>query len=488
MLLVGIAILSSFSCDRKNVVGTDTKSRDSIPQDTMPPEPPVSIDTLTVGQVWYVAKGGTGDGSKDNPLGIIQPAINAAALAGGENTVFISSGTFNESLILVAGIHLRGQRDPHNDWEVDNSGTTIIAPNKMGPGHNVGLFAENLHHKTVLENLTIRSGDAYATGGNSIGLYVINSDSLALIRCTVQSGRGGDGTDGSPGTDGADGADGEYTVVDNPGQPGSGGRGGYGGWYCEGTADPPGDGEQGYCVDGSQTGGIGGLGLTDSSSLHNGGVGPAGADGPHGRGGRAGLFITQLGEYPMVATDSGLSGADGGIGCGGGGGGGGGTWGVMTHTNGWECVEPAIGGWGGWGGYPGTRGTGGTGGGSSAAIFATGSSIYLEMTRLITSDGGDGGDGANGGSGGSGGLGEEPGWSIGFLTGPWPGTGGAGGPGGHGGAGGGGAGGHSIGLVLNESSIIYERELRIYPGAYGDGGESPGEDGAHGSSRSRYSF
>jgi len=480
------------SCNRANTVGSNddlegTTPQDTFPQDTTPPDTTVVIDTLTVGQVWYVAEGGTGDGSKNNPFGTIQPAINAASLAGGEHTILISSGFFRGSLTLASGVHLRGRRNPDDEWAVDHLGITTIAPSNDTTGHTIAVTAKDLTQKTVLENLTISFDHANSPEANSVGIYSLRTDSLALVRCLVQVGRGANGRDGVAGVNGMNGADGFIGDPDR-GQPGSGGRGGYGYWDCDepGTAR---DGEQGICYDGSQTGGAGGLGEPDSTGSRDGVDGRSGATGSDGNGGTSQLTINTDTDLLMLVADYGRSGTDGEPGCGGGGGGGGGCWGIMTHTNGWEWTGAEAGGWGGWGGTGATAGTGGGRGGCSIAVMVLSGSIMFEHVELIALSGGDGGNGGAGGAGGSGGQGSSQNVpDVGWPSGPSAGYGGDGGDGGNGGAGGGGSGGHSIGLVLYNSSIAYERELQISHGEAGHGGQSLGDPGADGLSVDRYEF
>ncbi len=492
-LIVGIIFLITASCDRNRAVESQTDLNDvsipvdTVPQDTTTPDPPTDEDTLTVGKVWYVAKGGAGDGSKDNPLGTIQPAINAAALAGGEHTVLISAGHFTGSLILASGVHLRGKRHPNDDWAIDNLGVTTIAPSNLAAGHTVAVIAKDLSRKTVLENLSISFDHANSPEENSVGVYSLRTDSLAIIRCLVQVGRGANGRDGVAGIRGMGGADG---VIGDPdrGQPGSGGRGGYGFSDCS-DSESARDGDQGFCYDGSQTGGAGGLGNPDATGSRDGVDGQSGANGSNGGGGTFRMTIDTVTDLPMLVADYGRGGSDGSSGCGGGGGGGGGCWGVMTHTNGWEWTGTEAGGWGGWGGTAGTYGTGGGRGGCSMAVLILSGSVVFEHSKLIASNGGDGGNGGAGGEGGSGGQGSSqnsPG--IGWLSGPSAGYGGYGGDGGNGGHGGGGAGGHSIGLVLHNSSIVSEIGLQISHGDPGRGGQGQGESGADGLGRNRYSF
>ncbi len=489
VIFVGLTLFAGLSCDRKNTVSptTDldgTSPQDTVPpQDTIPPDPP--IDTLTVGQVWYVAAGGSGNGSKDDPFGTVQPAINAAALAGGEHTIFIGTGHFSGSLVLASGVHLRGRRNPDADWVVDNIGTTTIAPSNLTSGHSIAITALDLSQKTVLENLTISFDHANSPEANSVGIYSLRTDSLALVRCLVQVGRGANGRDGVAGTNGMDGADG---VIGDPGrgQPGSGGRGGYGYHNCDypGTAT---DGGQGFCYGGSQTGGAGGLGEPDSTGSREGVDGQSGADGSNGNGGSSRLAIDTDTDFPMLVADYGRGGTAGEPGCGGGGGGGGGCWGIMTHTNGWEWTGSEAGGWGGWGGTGGTAATGGGQGGCSIAVLVLSGSVMFEHVELVASNGGDGGNGGAGGSGGTGGQGSNRNTPyVGTLSGPPAGHGGNGGGGGDGGNGGGGAGGHSIGLVLYNSPIAYERQLQITHGEAGHGGQSLSDPGADGIAIERY--
>ncbi len=524
VVLIGLTLFGLYACDRENSV----KSPDlggAQPQDTTPADPPISIDTLTVGDLLYVAAGGSGSGTSASPYGSIQQAIDAAVLAGGVHTILVGTGTFNENLTLAPGVHLRGKRNPQADWEIDNISFTNVVGSAL-TGHSVAVIAQDLDQLTVLENLKIRSGDAPDPGANSVGIYCINSDSLTLLRCDVQAGLGGDGVAGAAG---AAGANGQSGTVNDPlyGDPRCGGSGGDGADACPGGVRS--DGEQGFCYDGTQTGGTAGLGDTAMEvTERNGTDGTAGAD---SEGGRAGVMTIALdaSPLPMLAVDSGITGLLGEPGCGGGGGGGGPCWAwfdtlafdttgvidtiydtlvtapLIIDTQYVEIVDTLLdtmyvgaedGGWGGWGGEPGLPGAGGAGAGSSVALMLHSSTLLIENVKLVSQDGGTGGAGGDGGQGGSGGSGT----SVVVPDPPDPpapyrrvpdhigGRGGRGGAAGDGGPGGGGTGGHSISLVLYQSSVVYERAITYVHGPAGDGGASDQYTGPDGLDESVYTI
>ncbi len=515
VVLIGLTLFGLYACDRENSVESPGLGG-VTPVDTTPSDPPGYVaDSLTAGNLLYVAAGGSGNGTDVSPFGSIQQAIDAAVLASGEHTIFVGTGTFNENLTLAPGVHLRGKRNPQADWEISNVDYTNVVGSAL-TGHSVAVIAQDLDQRTLLENLRIRSNKPSDPGASSVGIYAINSDSLTLVRCDVQAGAGGDGVAGIAG---AVGANGQRGTVDDTlyGDPRCGGRGGQGAATCpDGVRN---DGEQGFCYDGTQTGGIAGLGDTAADmTVRNG------ADGDTalvGEGGRAGVMaiVLDASPFPMFVIDSGITGLIGDSACGGGGGGGGPCWAWFDtlgyDTTGVDTIIDTLtddttfdtlidtlidtmytgvenGGWGGWAGLPGHPGSGGTGAGSSVAIMLRTSTLLVEHVRLAALDGGTGGAGGDGGRGGSGGNGGNV--TIPDPPDPWKptrrvpnyaaGRGGRGGRAGDGGPGGGGTGGHSFSLVMYQSEVVSEREISYSFGPAGAGGASDQYVGPDGSSDS----
>ncbi|NTW30069.1 MAG: hypothetical protein HGA33_02240, partial [Candidatus Moranbacteria bacterium] len=58
--------------------------------------------TAAAGYDYYVEKGNDGDGSSDDPFGSIKDALDEISDHGGK-TVFVKSGTYEESITLTKG-------------------------------------------------------------------------------------------------------------------------------------------------------------------------------------------------------------------------------------------------------------------------------------------------------------------------------------------------------------------------------------------------
>jgi len=379
-----------------------------------------SFRTYSVGAL-YVVPGGAGDGSREAPLGSIQSAVDKVADGLQAEVIYVASGEYHESVVIKAGVTIYGSRDPGNNWFPSEGDSTVVFGQAID-GHAVAMAIHNVSTALSLRNLTIIGGDATGPGEGSYGVCCANSPNVELRKCTVRSG------DGAPGVAGVDGEAGADATDSSLAQGGEGGTGGYeqGGdyacdyaWWCLyicGTEYPPTDGEQGFCTDGSQTGGQGGTIL--SGAGEDGAPGSVGTD---GLGGESAPTILLSGDVVLASIRDGGDGGNGGPGCGGGGGAGGGH-SACGHSS--APVPGANGGNGGAGAGPGSGATGGTSGGSSIALVVYQSSVTLTNCSMISGLGGEGGDG---GSGGPGGFGQPGGESWGdydfFLNG---GTGGKG--------------------------------------------------------------
>jgi hypothetical protein len=395
-------------------------------------------DTLIVSNFLFVDSGADGIGTIFDPLGSIQDALDSAVNDSTIKGINISVGVYQEAPVVRSRVKMYGGRDPGNNWRLSSSGKTVIEGNNEN-GPNIGMIIENIDDSVELRHVTIMAPDASFPGESSYGLYCINASDVIMVQCRVQSGDGGDSDNGTDGITPVD------SVYSNIAIGGAGGHGGYeeGGYYtCDqwgcywvcGIIHSPGPGEQGFCADGTQSGG-------ESNT-----DGQDGENGSHGNGGSNLPYLTVFDEYPFVIIRPGENGTDGTAGCGGGGGSGAYA-STCGHATG--AAPGGGGGDGGCGGMPGTGGSGGSGGGNSIGIFAYQSNIALVYTTVYTGSGGRGGNGGRGGSGHSGEPGHEGLWD-------WNGSGspgGDGGKGGVGGYGGGGAGGASVGIIYCRSNI-----------------------------------
>lgn len=412
----------------------------------------------------YVAQGGAGNGSRENPLGSIQTAVDSAGADTTVEIIYVASGDYHESVVVSNRAVIYGSRDPNNNWHLSQIDTSVVYGTSI-ENHAVAVLVKDVEATVSMRDLKIISRDAGPeTSAGSFGVIIQNSTSANLFGCVIQSGAG---------TDGAPGADGGPTSITKGGK---GGRGGYedGGYYYMdpeyltwhwvfGTMIPPEPGEQGWCSGGSQSGGAGGQIVSG-----DGEDGADGADGLNGAGGVGSLQIDHSGMLLLVMAHDGTDGDNGEGGCGGGGGAGD----DVRYIGTFEPTVPGYpGGPGGTGGCGGGGGKGGESGGCSIGVFAYNSCVNVNRCLI---ESGAAGNGNGGGSGTEGGLGEAGRPSNGAG-----GTGGDGGNGGHGGDGGAGAGGASVavaGYVSNVSCC----HCTFDTGMAGQGGASaanPGEDG-----------
>jgi len=421
-----------------------------------------------------ISKGSpAGDGSFGDPIDTIEGGISAA-LGRGLPNVFIDKGTYSENISLAgSNLNLIGGHNSDDYWRQDASTTTLVS------AQPTGLVVDGASSVTM-EDLTIIAGAAQGIGGSSYGARVIDSTNVSFQNCTIQAQNGNNGQAATvAGADGANGGNGGH------GSPGdcdmnNGGAGGAGG---ASPCSPGGSGGSGVYnangLQGGHGGGYGGLGGAAGNPGSNGGdgqPGAAGVNGTHGVGGSGGTFNVS-GEWSGQAGTSGTAGTNGA--GGGGGGGGGGQQGLLLPCPG----TGNGGGGGGGGGCAGGAGNPGTAAGASFGIVASGSTLQLEDTSIVTGNGGAGGAATRGGFGGDGGQAGLGDHSEGNDTGCGlvgcdneigeGGNGAAGTDGGDGGAGGGGAGGPTYGIVCVNGSSAVTSSVSYSLGSAGSGGSSP---------------
>jgi hypothetical protein len=468
---------------------------------------PEAVDALVVrvfedAEALLFVDGERGDdaavGSMDAPL----RTIGAAALAAEGRDIYVRSAgdyTENATIRLGPGTSLYAGFDA--DWNRDRSqrarlqggavaivvqgdgdrtiGSIELTAAGAAPGQrSVGIRVVDGETVTLADSRILAGaggeGTADADAGVSVGVVAVGTGELRIERSTVNASDGGRGTDGvapEPGaaaTAGGDGGDADQRDA-GEGADGEGvrrgGDGGRGGSTSDGD-DAPGGGAGGDSADRDGEPGRGGAG----------GAGGVGGDGGQG-------LVDDDGRTAVGAPGS--TGGSGEAGAGGSGGGGG--FGPLA-------VRGGGGGGGGAGGEANSGGAPGGGGAGSIGVWAVDvARVVVDESLVAAGRGGAGGSGApaeQGGRGGDGGFGAEG--EDGFIIvgdggrGGGAGGGGAGGAGGHGG---GGAGGPSYGMLTSGVDDIEVRASTIRGGAGGAGadggiGGNAGGDGGDGSGRS----
>lgn len=422
-------------------------------------------------------------GTKTNPKKTIQAAVNAAN--GTTITqVFVSKGTYSETVDIKSGVGIFGAYDAAANWVRSDKAITTVTTSTVQNNNIVVIRGAGIVKSTELQYLKVVAGNNSTPGGGSYGIHINGGNALSMVKLTVTSGNGGDGTSGSSGTKGSDGGtptaggDGQSNGSGGggPGSGGSsscganGGNGGTGGHNTGGGTDGAPGGNGG--------GGAGkGAGGGNDCDDNGGSGGPAGAvsDGSSGVGGNGDGSVANNYWIPSNGT-SGVAGPHGRGGGGGGGGAGGskcasclvgcdlGFLGCVCNSD-----RGGGGGGGGAGGCGGQPGIGATGGGGSFGIFLVNSSPLIADCAIATGKGGNGGSGGSGGLGGAGKGGASGG------SGPddagTGGPGGSGSNGGKGGSGGGGGGGVSYGIYrANGSAPTLVNPMNYSIGAGGTGG------------------
>ncbi|GMV44262.1 MAG: hypothetical protein AMXMBFR64_59780 [Myxococcales bacterium] len=457
----------------------------------------------------FVAKNGidTNPGTIEAPVLTIGAAIQKAK-SGARRDVYVATGVYAQSLMLVAGVNVYGGFSATFGFRDTVLYETVIfggAPTAGVPGAVNALDLVNPGGQTTtLDGFTVYGYDNKVPSESTYGIYVRNCDgSLRITNNHVIAGDGGGGVPGNKGTDGDGGAAGaagkaakDVGASCNAASNNTGGAGGT--KSCGGSVNG-GAGGTAICPDydnNTSPPGCPDSNIGQSSAASELGQSGAGVGG--GAGGGAGLDqYTDRGYGPYTNNICGLNsnancsvchlppgnpdgspgqngakGANGAKGTGGGSGGGqvsGGLWAVFSGAAGGTGAPGGGGGGGGAGGGVETFDCGATGAGGSD----------------VGGSGGGGGSGACAGTGGQGGGGGGGSFALFFYYTAAPastpnvqgnlvttgngGNGGNGGPAGLGGIGGnGGLGGANGSLVGNA----------VCAAAGGAGGR--GGDGGHG--------
>jgi hypothetical protein len=471
---------------------------------------PIEPNTIYVSTPANGGLDSTTCGGVDTPCATIGRGLSRAVATSGTR-VRVSTGLFVENITLVNGVELLGGHSAIS-WARDPAvfpttlrGADAAPPTSVGTAADrITVLADAITGRTEISGFTINTVNGGA-GGNSIALYVRNSDNDLLIQnnliVAADGGGGATGTVGAAGAAGGNGAAGTgavrractaTTTTTTPGPAGAAltcgstaASGGAGGSALNpvtstvGMGTRSGSGAAGLRAGVGGAGGAGGynmLGLDATGpgarcNIVNSPTDPApglagaeGTDGAGGAGAASGAGAMTSGQWRGAGGSTGAAGLPGG-----GGGGGGSPGGIMEYacamdftgcTPTGQCVYSPTGGSGGAGGCGGSGGTGGTAGGGSFGIFlvftttpTTATMPVITGNTLRRGRGGRGGDGGTGGGGGDAGLGGAGGPGGGDMTFDFclsPGAvGGPGGRGGHAGGGGGGAGGVSYDVFVS---------------------------------------
>lgn len=384
-------------------------------------------------QVVFVnAESDGGDGSKAKPFKTIQEALERPKA---RVVLVAGASTYAGPITLVDGVTIQGGWA--KNWTPDQA-RPVIQTDEQTNGHTIGVIAQRLDRKTVLERLNVQTGPS--SEGSNVGIWAFNAKDLILRDVSVTSSNSGSGVDGEDGLVGVAGKDG---VRAGQGQVWRGGIAGANSTCPMADGGAGGDGEL-------RQQGANQPATRGKSSVLGNKQAPLGVNGSTGENGATGndgfkeneVFINSEGffAYPNDAT----VGQNGSVGHGGGGGGG-----AAITSDG----EGGGGGGGGAGGCGGQGGQPGSSGWPSTAILSVNSSLTLVRIVAVAGRGGDAGKGGQGGLGGQGGQGGQG--SDGTLPNAQGGRGGAGGQGGQGGAGGHGQAGISVGLYC-ENTILKE--------------------------------
>jgi len=460
-------------------------------------------------------------GAWDDPCATIARGLARASSASAAR-VRVSTGLYRENVTLRDGIDLLGGHNPANWTRNVEVNVTVITGQASAGVDRMAVIANGITTGVELSGFTINAANA-GPGGNSIGLYIVDSDEDLLVTDNqIFGGTGGNGSAGTAGTSGSNGRNGSggitslratcsNTTFRDGGSAGSvscanpgggtttirGGDGGDGtrpvypsapparGNGANGTGPSPGSGgAAGYPMLGSGSSCI----VDGSIDAVPGAAGNPGTDASGGAGATRSIGVWDVGARQWRGND-GSAGTAGGHGSGGGGGG------AASGVTANPCYYGASGGGGGSGGCGGFGATGGSAGGGSFGVFVWFSSPPAAAARVprienntitrgtggLGGPGGTGGAGGDAGSGGIGGDGVNTG-TYGFCM--FDGAEGAeGGRGGHGGGGGGGAGGASYDFLVRGAGTV--RPTGWATNAYGiDAGVDTAGDGGTGGNAS----
>ena len=461
-----------------------------------------SLDGNVADMIFVDGVAGTpsGPGTRAQPYRTINQGI-VAAQGSGKHGIAIAKATYDERVVVVAGISLYGgYLNNAGTWTRSAAaGDMATITNTAGPsgGALETIVVTGINAITVIDRLKVRTGNTAQAGASVYAIRVFNSSAITLRNLDVVAGNAGGGTSSPQPAQAAQGGNGGNNGRE-PGAAGTnascstntaGGTGGWGGANSGGchptdAMDGKGGNAPGYisCSSGgtgSNSGDCGSYGGAGSGG--NGGLcGPVSTNGSAGSGAVAHGTVNGSGLWVPSSGGTGMPGTAG-VGGAGGGGGGGAVW------DDGRCNMGTAGGGGG-GGAGGCGGSGGPGGGSGAgsfALFASNSTVSFyggSFTGGVAGNGVSGAAGGLGGDGGQGGPVQGGGscsvWPVTYRSGAG-GQGGSGRQGGQGGQGGGGAGGVSSGGTLCNTTQVVESSAPA-PSFFGGTKGNPAGGGADG--------
>ncbi|MCB9609556.1 MAG: hypothetical protein H6716_23395 [Polyangiaceae bacterium] len=408
------------------------------------------------------------DGTTGAPLRTINAGVEKARETG-RHYVFVSTGTYQESINLVDGISIYGGYDSEAGWARARREVTRVQASTINEGLEiVGASGSGVSSETTIAHLSIvvPSAPAQQPSVSVVGLRCVDCPGLRVADSTIEMGNASHGFSGQPGVAGAaggPGGPGGEASCDDDIQPPAGGAGGTS--QCGMGGGQGGTG--GESEDRGQPGrpgrpvGSGGAGGAPNQPGGAGQPGAAGVAGVSGMSGGAGTWSSLAQWVPGTGQD-GAPGLHGGGGSGGGGGGG--------EDCAVFCVEGTGngGGGGGGGGCAGGGGEhGGGGGGSFGVVLVRSAGAKLLRMTIRMGNGGDAGGGGVGGSGGPAGYAGAGGTACITDSQEPGGAGGFGGPGGNGGSGGDGSIGPSIAIVTLEGPPPLQEAVEIVQGTAG---------------------
>jgi hypothetical protein len=470
------------------------------------------------------------DGSMEKPVATLGHGIELANAK--SKDVYLCKGDYSEATVQLSakGVRVYGGYDCTAHW-VRNS----LSQARLVSTSSMAVAIQNVNDSVVFDRVDIQAASATTPSGSSIAVFVSNSKNVALRRGMIQAGDGANGVQPTAKAAAVNSLPNCYAYVYSTGkcygEPGSDAyqykNCFYNGQATGGTilgaaftdptyfrlAEQSTPTQINECHDGtSSNGGKGGgtsfkspmLGTDGTPGLPPSTTGNL--DGGDGAAGVAGAAATQgfgmLNDGGYVASNNGLSGTGGVQGQAGTGGNGGGFTTVFSAGAAefmyYLYAPRAGGGNGGWGGCAGDGGDSGNAGGASIAVASYRSTISLEHTTLVASNGGKGSAGGLGADGATG----QPGGSSGVayyscakcVTGeenycagvPMTNTtsaqaGGNGGKGGAGAQGGPGGGGPSVSLLTVGNAPTLSA-VTYLPGSGGQGGSNGGARAADGES------
>ena len=162
-----------------------------------------------VDEGYYVAPDGADDapGSPTSPMGTISSAIASAHASLSTATprphVFISAGSYPETITLREGVHLHGGYSPDfRAFDPTSYVAEVHAPSWQGAPGGAALVAIEIGStaETLVEGIHFIGASAPSVHGAAIGAFIHNSgDGLRIENCVIQAGDGSDGTDGMDG-------------------------------------------------------------------------------------------------------------------------------------------------------------------------------------------------------------------------------------------------------------------------------------------------